>query len=107
VLRALAVPVARVDVSAARQLPRLLRDGQWSVRARLRGLELIRLCRRRQPDPGLAVDLGTTNVAAFLIDLESGVRLASLGIENPQVAWGADLISRINYAAKNPEAEKN
>ena len=47
---------------------------------------------------GLAVDLGTTNVVGFLIDLETGERLASLGIENPQVAWGADLISRINYA---------
>jgi uncharacterized 2Fe-2S/4Fe-4S cluster protein (DUF4445 family) len=47
---------------------------------------------------GLAVDLGTTNVAGFLIDLETGKRLASLGLENPQVAWGADLVSRINYA---------
>jgi uncharacterized 2Fe-2S/4Fe-4S cluster protein (DUF4445 family) len=48
------------------------------------------------------VDLGTTNAAGFLVDLESGVRLASLGIENPQVAWGADLISRINHAIRVP-----
>lgn len=104
VLRALAVPIARVDISAARQLPGLLRDGDWSVRARLRGLELIGFAPVGSPTLGLAVDLGTTNVAAFLIDLGSGVRLASLGIENPQVAWGADLISRINHAVKNPEA---
>jgi uncharacterized 2Fe-2S/4Fe-4S cluster protein (DUF4445 family) len=46
----------------------------------------------------LAIDLGTTNAAGFLVDLESGESLASLGIENPQVAWGADLVSRINHA---------
>jgi uncharacterized 2Fe-2S/4Fe-4S cluster protein (DUF4445 family) len=50
------------------------------------------------------VDLGTTNAAAFLVDLSSGERLASLGVENPQVAWGADLISRINHAIKDPLA---
>src|SRR3974390_2636295 len=51
-----------------------------------------------QRQVGLAVDLGTTNVAGFLIDLASGARIASLGIENPQVAWGADVISRMNHA---------
>src|SRR6185369_2149999 len=50
------------------------------------------------PTLGLAVDLGTTNVAAFLIDLQSGRRVASLAIENPQVAWGADVITRVNHA---------
>src|SRR3974390_3618048 len=51
-----------------------------------------------QRQVGLAVDLGTTNVAGFLVDLESGARVASLGIENPQMAWGADVISRMNHA---------
>ena len=32
----------------------------------------------------IGIDLGTTNVAAFLIDLQTGERLASLGLENPQ-----------------------
>jgi uncharacterized 2Fe-2S/4Fe-4S cluster protein (DUF4445 family) len=43
-------------------------------------------------------------VAGFLIDLESGRRLASLGIENPQGAWGADLISRIDHASRSAAA---
>jgi len=104
VLRALPDPVATVDVSAARQLPKALREGEWGVRARLNGDELIGFAPLGSPILGLAVDLGTTNVAAFLIDLESGRRLASLGIENPQVAWGADLISRINHAVVSPAA---
>lgn len=47
---------------------------------------------------GLAVDLGTTKLAAFLVDLETGQTLASGGAVNPQVAYGEDVISRIQYA---------
>ena len=44
---------------------------------------------------GLAVDLGTTTVAAFLYDLETGSRLGALGKRNAQSVFGADVISRI------------
>jgi uncharacterized 2Fe-2S/4Fe-4S cluster protein (DUF4445 family) len=88
----------RLDLDALRQLPGVLRAGSWSLRARLRGDELIGVAAPGSASLGLAVDLGTTNVAAFLIDLQSGRRLASLAIENPQVAWGADVISRVNHA---------
>jgi uncharacterized 2Fe-2S/4Fe-4S cluster protein (DUF4445 family) len=87
-----------LDLGAARQLSSVLRAGSWSLSARLRGDELIGVAPRGSATLGLAVDLGTTNVAAFLIDLRSGERLASLAIENPQVAWGADVISRVNHA---------
>ena len=73
------------------------------MQARLRGQELIGFAAPGAPLLGLAVDLGTTNAAAFLIDLATGARIASLGIENPQAAWGADLISRINYAIGSAE----
>ncbi len=49
---------------------------------------------------GFSVDLGTTSIAGSLSDLGTGERLASLGIENPQSAYGADLISRINHAIR-------
>jgi uncharacterized 2Fe-2S/4Fe-4S cluster protein (DUF4445 family) len=87
-----------LDLAALRQLPGVLRAGSWSLSARLRGDELIGVAATSSPELGLAVDLGTTNVAAFLIDLRSGQRLACLAIENPQVAWGADVISRVNHA---------
>lgn len=93
-----------IDLATARQLPRALREGKWSLRARLRGQELIGTTRIGRRTLGLAVDIGTTNAAAFLMDLESGIRLASLGIENPQVAWGADLISRIDVTVKDSGA---
>jgi len=102
VIRALATPLSVVDLTAARQLPAALRGGDWSLRAHIRDQELIGFSPAGHRTLGLAVDLGTTNVAGFLVDLLSGARVASLGIENPQVAWGADVISRMNHAIHGP-----
>lgn len=56
----------------------------------------------RREGIGLAVDLGTTKVAAYLVDLTSGRTLAMGGIMNPQIAYGEDIISRIAYAGDDP-----
>ena len=48
---------------------------------------------------GLAVDLGTTKLASYLVDLETGKTLAQRGLMNPQIAYGEDVISRISYAS--------
>ncbi|MEJ2456271.1 MAG: ASKHA domain-containing protein [Candidatus Thiodiazotropha sp.] len=108
VLRALGEAELSIDLAAARQLPGLLRAephaANWSLRVFEREGELIGFAPAGSPMLGLAIDLGTTNAAGFLIDLETGERLASLGIENPQVAWGADLVSRLNHAVRG-EAE--
>ncbi|MBW7851384.1 MAG: DUF4445 domain-containing protein [Rhodospirillales bacterium] len=95
---ALGRPVSAVELPAARRLPGILRGHAWSARARIMGDLVFGFSPPGGATLGLAVDLGTTNAAAFLIDLESGRRLAALGIENPQASWGADLISRINHA---------
>lgn len=100
-LRAADRPWTALDIAAARQLPSALRAGDWRLNVRLHGREAIGFAPAGAPLLGLAVDLGTTNVAGFLIDLRTGARLASLGIENPQVAWGADVVSRINHAMRD------
>ncbi len=46
---------------------------------------------------GCAVDIGTTKIAAYLVDLRTGQTLASGGTINPQVAYGEDVISRIKF----------
>ena len=51
---------------------------------------------------GLAADIGTTKLALYLADLESGRTVARTGLVNPQVAWGEDVISRIAYASERP-----
>lgn len=52
---------------------------------------------------GLAVDIGTTSLAAALVDLSDGGVLASGARLNPQVAFGSDVIARIRYAMERDE----
>lgn len=52
---------------------------------------------------GLAVDLGTTTIAGYLCDLNTGHILASSAVINPQRRYGDDVISRINYVGKSDE----
>ncbi|MEP3055328.1 ASKHA domain-containing protein [Ascidiaceihabitans sp.] len=50
---------------------------------------------------GLAVDLGSTTIAAHLCDLQTGDVVASSGIMNPQIRFGEDLMSRVSYSMMN------
>jgi uncharacterized 2Fe-2S/4Fe-4S cluster protein (DUF4445 family) len=50
---------------------------------------------------GVAVDVGSTTLAAHLCDLASGEVLASEGVANPQIRFGEDLMSRVSYAMLN------
>jgi uncharacterized 2Fe-2S/4Fe-4S cluster protein (DUF4445 family) len=95
--------IREIDVRAAQSLPNVLRGSRGRIRARVRDGELIDVAPAGHATLGLAIDLGTSNAAAFLVDLERGTRLASLGIENPQVAWGGDVVSRLNHAIRTPE----
>ena len=53
---------------------------------------------------GLAIDLGTTSLAAALVSLDDGRVLASASALNPQVAFGADVISRIRHETRRAGA---
>jgi len=53
------------------------------------------------PLHGLAIDLGSTTVAAHLCDLSTGAVRASAGVMNPQIRFGEDLMSRVSYAMMN------
>ena len=50
---------------------------------------------------GVAVDLGSTTIAAHLCDLQSGEVVSSSGLMNPQIRFGEDLMSRVSYAMMN------
>jgi uncharacterized 2Fe-2S/4Fe-4S cluster protein (DUF4445 family) len=60
-----------------------------------------RKSRDREPDGdspyGIAVDLGTTTVAVYLLDLETGEDIDIISFLNPQQVYGADVLTRINY----------
>ena len=51
---------------------------------------------------GIAADIGTTTVAAYIYSMKTGELLGYAGAENPQRIHGADVISRINYTVERP-----
>ncbi len=55
---------------------------------------------------GLAIDLGSTTIAAHLTDLRDGTVAASAGVMNPQIRFGEDLMSRVSYSMMNPGGDK-
>ena len=55
---------------------------------------------------GLAVDIGSTSLAAYLCDLRTGDLLATASMMNPQVTYGDDIMSRISYAVDVPNGRE-
>ncbi len=94
---------ASVDFAVLQELPERLRSQGWRLKAVVRKGEIIALLPPEAAPLGLAVDLGTTKIAAFLLDLESGRTMANRGLMNPQIPYGEDVISRITYAIQKPE----
>ena len=52
---------------------------------------------------GVAFDIGTTTIAAYLLDLNTGKQLSVAAAMNPQAQVGDDVVSRINHAMQNPD----
>ena len=50
---------------------------------------------------GVAIDIGSTTIAGHLANLGDGAVLASVGVMNPQIRFGEDLMSRVSYAMMN------
>ncbi|MFH1034096.1 MAG: ASKHA domain-containing protein [Pseudomonadota bacterium] len=104
----LRTPQLEMPLEVLRELPRTLasRDGLvtvalWQDRRVLEVLPGHGLG-HAQPRLGLAVDLGTTTVVAYLLDLADGRPLAVEAAMNPQVMHGDDVISRISHACQDP-----
>ena len=87
----------------------LLRSSQWSARIALRDGEIVAVLPPKDkngqvlPLLGLAVDIGTTKVAGYLVDLANGQLVSKAGAMNPQIAFGEDVVSRIAYANANQD----
>jgi len=88
---------------AAAQLSRTARVRDWALTAYTRGSEVIGFSGPDRLSFGLAVDVGCTKIAAYLLDLQSGAQLAAGGVPNPQLAYGEDLITRLVFAARSPD----
>jgi len=83
-----------------------LRTYDYQVTVFVNDATIIGVRPRKTRVLGLAVDLGTTKLAGYLIDLTSGDTLASVGAMNPQIAFGEDVMSRIGHAIRTEEGKK-
>jgi uncharacterized 2Fe-2S/4Fe-4S cluster protein (DUF4445 family) len=92
-----------IDIDVLRTFSDQLRSGDWKCQAIVRNDEVIALLPPLSHQLGLAIDLGTTKIAGYLVDLSSGRTLAAKGVMNPQISYGEDIISRINRVVKSPD----
>jgi len=86
-----------------------LREGEWKVTVAIRNNEEIISIHPGFKDNfyGIAVDVGSTTIAAHLCELTSGQVLGSSGLMNPQIRFGEDLMSRVSYIMMNDGGEND
>ncbi|OCC15233.1 Acetyl-CoA synthase corrinoid activation protein [Dissulfuribacter thermophilus] len=90
-------------------LPNVVREGQWKITVTLKDLnESSNLVQLLRVEPGdktkgclsVAIDLGTTTISAELLETKTGTLLGKVSDYNPQVSFGEDVISRMEFARK-------
>lgn len=93
------------DFSLLADLQAALRQGQWAVTAAVYQNQRILAVwpGLRETVYGVAIDVGSTTVAAHLCDLSNGAVLGSSSLMNPQIRFGEDLMSRVSYIMMHPE----
>lgn len=96
----------RVELPVLTSLSDSLRENKWSVRIVLRESEMIAVLPSGSGVFGISVDIGTTKLALYLVDLLSGEIAEKVGAMNPQIAYGEDVVSRIGYANQNQDGRK-
>ena len=96
-----------IALPALLELQMALRKGDWQVTVAIRDeREIIAVWPGfRERVYGVAVDVGSTTIAAHLCDLTSGKVLGSAGSMNPQIRFGEDLMSRVSYIMMNTGGE--
>lgn len=92
-----------IDYRALQKLPDTVRKGDWKITVTVwNNAEIIRVEPGNvETNIGLAVDIGTTTVAGYLTDLNTGNVIITESMMNPQVRFGEDVMSRITYCMMN------
>ena len=82
----------------------LIRKNKWQIHLILNNNEIIQISETAPKNLlGLAVDVGSTKIACYLLDLQSGKVLAAKGAANPQTVYGEDIMSRLEAVLHSPD----
>jgi uncharacterized 2Fe-2S/4Fe-4S cluster protein (DUF4445 family) len=94
-----------IDLFCLRQIPNALRDGNWEVTVSVwNEKEIIRVRPGEHKDAyGLAIDVGTTTVAAYFCNLRTMEVIDTVSMMNPQCKYGEDVMARITYHMTTPD----
>jgi uncharacterized 2Fe-2S/4Fe-4S cluster protein (DUF4445 family) len=90
----------KVDIHLLREINSIVQDLKREISVTIRKNEIIGVCKKSKKHLGVAIDLGTTKIAIYLVDLFTGETLNTRGIINPQIIYGEDIMTRISYAMK-------
>jgi|GEM_PF-3908 len=90
-----------IDFQVLKQLSRVLRENHWKINVTiLYNKKIINVeSGDYKKKYGVAIDVGTTTIAAYLCDLEKGGTTQSATIMNPQISFGDDVLTRVSYCA--------
>ncbi len=95
--------VGKIDIYCLKTMADTLRKAKWKVTVFVWNDQVVRVVPGEvEKYYGIAVDIGTTTVAAYLTDMKTGRAVAVDSKMNPQVIYGEDVMSRITYAMQNP-----
>jgi uncharacterized 2Fe-2S/4Fe-4S cluster protein (DUF4445 family) len=99
----------KIRYEISRNLPKIIREANWKVTATTwNEKEIIDIepGDTTKDNYGAAVDIGTSKVVCFLVNLNTGEIMSSGMMENPQIQHGEDILSRISYASQGPENQQ-
>lgn len=93
------------DLALLQNLQPMLREGKWALTVAVyKKKQIIAMWAGfRASAYGVAVDIGSTTIAAHLCNLLTGEVKASASMMNPQIRFGEDLMSRVSYVMMQPE----
>jgi uncharacterized 2Fe-2S/4Fe-4S cluster protein (DUF4445 family) len=97
-----------IDILCLRTLPEALREGKWAVTVSVwNNHEIIRVRPgKHEKAYGMAIDVGTTTVAAYFCDLTTMEVVDTVSMMNPQCKYGEDVMARITFHMTTPDGLK-
>jgi len=95
----------RISCELLANAPRILREAEWDVTVVLRDEEILEIERgnTERENYGLAIDIGTSKIVVYLVNVNEGNVIGVSSIENPQLMFGEDIMSRLTFAMRSHE----
>ncbi|MBF0537349.1 MAG: DUF4445 domain-containing protein [Nitrospirae bacterium] len=96
-------PTVYIPLGVVRELPALLRGSDYSISVAIGWDGYFYRVISLNPTAlyGVAIDIGSTNITGHLVELKLGIQVQSRQILNPQLAFGADILTRMHYAVSS------